>query len=224
MSDKKWIAAAVFISLFALIVSFISLCDDISPGKVQILKPSGYGFIREIDPFPSDHIVLPLVWENSGGRPVYVRHPYLVLRELGPEGKQTGNNYCFFVAGEYPDISTKFFQEGHTIRDSFIIDPHSTEKRVLLFHIKDWWDNRSAAYNFTFAGGKNYSVEMGYNYSTYGVFLHSTKKDKAPDKAPLFEMNIPMTLNNLSANRTKYFWDYFCNLDAWTCETRLNYS
>lgn len=213
---------AIFISIIALGISAIPVWRNMSPGEVQTPKASGYGFIRGIDDFPSDHIVLPLVWENTGGQPVYVKHPYLILREPSPEGEQKGNNYCFFMTGEYSDISTKVFNEGHTIRDSFSIDPFSTEQRVLLFSIMNFYNNSSAAYNFTFAGGKIYSVEIGHNYSTYTGFRHIKEKEKKINDTLFDKMEIPRSLNNLSSNRSEKFWDYVCNFDLRTCERKLN--
>lgn len=213
-------AVAIVISILALVISVIPVWRNMSPGEVQTPEASGYGFIRGIDKFPSDHIVLPLVWENTGGQPVYVKHPYLILREPSSEGKQTGNN-CFFVTGGYSGISTKVFNEGHTIGDSFSIDPFSTEKRVLLFAIENFYKKSSPDYNFTFAGGKNYSVEICYFYSTYTGFRHIKKELEVC--VPLFDkMGIPKTLDNLTSNRSKDFWDYVCTLDLRTCETKLN--
>jgi hypothetical protein len=214
--------AGIILAVVAIVISIIALIPalrDASPGVVQTPEASGYGFIRGIDQFPSDHIVLPLVWENTGGQPVYLRHPYLILHESGPEGKQT--EYCFFMTGEYSGISTKVFKEGHTISDSFSIYPHSTEKRVLLFSIKDFYNESSPAYNFTFAGGKNYSVKIGYYYSTYTGLLHCKKEHEVC--VTLFDkLKIPETLDVLSSNRSKKFWDYVCTFDLRTCETKLN--
>ena len=85
--------------VIALIVSIASLgftyWYNTSPGDVHPLNPSGYSIIRGIRPHPSDHILLPLEWENTGGRQELVRQPYLVLRE-----RETGNNYTFSLAGE----------------------------------------------------------------------------------------------------------------------------
>ena len=129
----------VIIMILALLISCYNYNYMSSPGDVKPLNPSGYGFIRGIHYFPSDHIVLPLEWENRGGTAVTVRHPYLVLRELRPDGNKT--NYCFFMAGEYSDISTNSFDEFYSIKDSFIVDPHSITKINSVFHIKDWWND-----------------------------------------------------------------------------------
>jgi hypothetical protein len=208
MGKKEWRVKDT-ISVLALIVSlFVSfgalaftLWFNLSPGNVQPLKPSGYSIIRGIDSFPSDHIVLPLEWGNTGGRPVLVRHPYLVLHELGPDGKETGNKYRFFLAGEYPDISYNSFAERYRIKQSFILDPHSISLKVLVFHIEGWWNESKSndLYKFRFTGGKNYRVYIGYQKNL----------DEQP-KVELFEMLIFGTVDNLHRNGTKgYWWDFF---------------
>jgi hypothetical protein len=125
------------------------------------------------------------------------------------------------MTGEFSDISTRIFNEGHTIRDSFSIDPFSTEERVLLFSIMNFYNKNSSFYNFTFAEGKIYSVEIGYNYSTYTGFWHIKKEHEV--YVTLFDkMRIPETLDNLTGNRSGNFWDYVCSFDLRTCETKLN--
>lgn len=63
-------AVAIVISIIALGISAIPVWCNMSLGEAQTPEASGYGFIRGIDQFTSDHIVLPLVWENTGGQSV----------------------------------------------------------------------------------------------------------------------------------------------------------
>jgi hypothetical protein len=203
--DKKEGRVEVAISVFALIVSFgalaFTLWFNLSPGNVRALKPSGYCIIREIDSFPSDHIVLPLEWENTGGRLALVRHPYLVLRELGPDGKETGNKYHFFLAGDYPDVSSNSFAERYSIKQSFILDPHSISPKVLVFHIENWWNESKSndLYKFRFTGGVNYRVYIGFQRNL----------DEQPE-VELFEMPIFASVDRLDRNGTEgYWWDFW---------------
>src|SRR5438132_12241719 len=96
---KKWSRAEV-ISSFAVTVSTVALALSIlvnwTPGTIRLLSPAGYGIIRGILSdtgdhimFPSDHIFLPTEWQNTNGHPVLVRFPYLLLRELSPDGTET---------------------------------------------------------------------------------------------------------------------------------------
>jgi len=201
--DKKKSPFEVAYPVLVLLAAFgalaFTLWFNLSPGNVQPLKPSGYSIIREIDSFPSDHIALPIEWENSGGRPVLIRHPYLVLRELGPDGKETGNEYRFFLAGEFSDISSDSFAERHSIKQSFVIDPHSISLKVLVFHIESWWNESNDLYDFKFHGGERYRVYSGFQRNL----------DVQPEVA-LFEMPIFGSVDKLDRNGTEgYWWDFW---------------
>ena len=84
--------ASNLISFGALIVSLLSVSFTVywnSPiGEVGPLEPSGYAVIRGmgveggIGPLPSDHIVFPVQWKNTSGRPVVIRKPELKLCRL----------------------------------------------------------------------------------------------------------------------------------------------
>ena len=136
-----------------------------------------------------------------GGRPVSIRHPYIVLREFGPDGNENGKEYCFFLAGEYPAISTNSFDEFYNIKDSFILEPHSITPKNSVFHIENWWnESNNSTYRFRFTSNVSYSVDCGY------------QKDLVwQPKVKLFDkMEIYPTVNNLTANRSEgYYWDYF---------------
>ena len=190
------------LSIAALAISCCSYMYVTSPGEVQPHKPSGYGFIRGIHPFPSDHIVLPIEWENTGGRAVTVRHSYLVLRELGPDDNETETEYCFLLAGEYPDISTNSFDEFYSIKDSLILDPHSITHKNLVFHIKDLWnESNNATHRFEFTSGVNYSVYFGYKKN----LVWQQPVDKWFDK-----MEIYGAVDDLKSDRSEgHYWEYF---------------
>lgn len=201
--DEKKSRVELVISVIALIVSVgaltFSLWYNLSPGNVQLLKPSGYCIIREMNSFPSDHLVLPLEWENTGGRSVLIRHPYFVLRQLGSDGKETGDEYRFSLAGEYPDISYNSFAERYSIKQSFILDPHSLSRKVLVFHIKNWWNESSELYKFRFSAGKNYRVYIGFQRNL----------DKQPE-VPLFEMTTFGSVDKLNRSGTDgNWWDFW---------------
>ena len=198
MDKKRW-RIRVFISVLVLLVSLgvllFTLWFNLSPGNVQPLKPSGYCIIRELDSFPSDHIVLPLEWENTGGRPVLVRKPYLVLCELDPDEKETGNKYRFILAGEYPDTSYNSFAERYSIKKSFVLDPHLISLKVLVFHIEGRWDKSNDLYKFRFAGGSEYRVYIGYQKNL----------DVQPE-VELFKMPIYLDVDRLDRNGIEGYW------------------
>lgn len=184
----------VAISVIAVILSSASFwftySYNISPGEVQPFKPSGYSIIRGIRPHPSDHILLPLEWENTGGRHELVRQPYLVLNE-----SETGKKYRFPLAGEYPDISNNSLVDGgYIIKESFILDPHSISPKVLVFHVDNWWNKSHEYYKFRFTEGENYNVSLGFQ----------RKLDTQPEVV-LFDMPIRSDIDILDS----YKWEYW---------------
>lgn len=180
---------AIVIALFALIVSGFTYCYNTFPGEVHPFKPSGYSIIRGIDPHPSDHVLLPIEWENTGGRHELVRQPYLVLRE-----RETGNNYTFSLAGEYPDISQNSLGKGYIIKESFILDPHSISPKVLVFHVDNWWNKSHEYYNFRFIEGENYNVSIGFQRNL----------DKQPEKL-LFVLPMRSDIDILDSHKWEYW-------------------
>ena len=182
-------ASAVGVSIVALLFTPV-VFDHLFPGEVRPFNPSGYSIIRGIDPHPSDHILLPIEWENTGGRHEVVRQPYLVLRE-----RETGNKYRFPLAGEYPDISNNSLVDGgYIIKESFILDPHSISPKVLVFHVYNWWNKSHEYYNFRFTEGENYNVSIGFQ----------RKLDKQPEKL-LFVLPIRSDVDRLDS----WQWEYW---------------
>lgn len=73
-SIDKFALAALGVSIVAALftgglyaIAYCSYVYNTSPGEIHPLEPSGYAIVREIPPHPSDHIVIPLEWENTGG-------------------------------------------------------------------------------------------------------------------------------------------------------------
>lgn len=171
---------ALVISILALCIAIFLLVRDISPGKVAPLEPSGYAIVRGFAPIPSDHLVLPLEWQNSGGKSVLVRNPHLILRELDSDDEETGTSYRFTMEGEFPEISSKAFSGPHSIARSFILDPHSLSLKVQIFHIENWWDEEGNLYDFRFKSGERYRVYVGF------------EKNLTPQsEEALFDLQIP---------------------------------
>ena len=187
--DKCIITIMAVTLILAIIGAAPILWDWISPGEVRPIQPSGYGIIREIDPHPSDHILLPLEWENTGRRHELVRQPYLVLREI-----ETGTKYRFPLAGEYPDISQNSLGKGYIIKESLILDPHSISPKVLVFHVDNFWNKSHEDYNFRFTEGENYNVSIGFQ----------RKLDKQPEVV-LFDMPIRSDIDILDSAEWEYW-------------------
>ncbi|PWB73202.1 MAG: hypothetical protein C3F07_10125 [Anaerolineales bacterium] len=200
--EKKW-RFETGISIVSLLISIgtlaFTLVFNLSPGKTQPYKPSGFAIIRGVDWFESDHIVIPFEWENSGGRSVIIRHPKLILHEIDSNGNETGETITFYLAGEYQDISSASFIERYSVIRSFIIQPHTITLKTLLFHIENWWDDKGSTFSFHFTGGSIYKA-----YVSYEVNLDP--------KEPiyLFDLNVYGSTDKLMQDRTKgYWWDFW---------------
>jgi hypothetical protein len=198
-SGRKIGRIEILISILALAVSMVSLWISIfgAPGVVRPLTPSGYAIIREIGPFPSDHILIPLEWENTTGRPVLIRQPYLRLRELDSAGRETGKEYRFVLAGEYPGISTNSLQGMYSILNSFNLPEHAISLKLLVFHNDQWWNESSDLYRLRFKAGQEYKVYIGYKLGL-----------DQPPEAALFDMPIYRRADALDRAKGDW-WDFW---------------
>ena len=174
------------------------------PGEVIPLQPSGFVTIRGIDTFKSDHIVFPIDWENTGGKSVLIMHPKLVLRELDHKGYETENETIFYMAGEYPEISENAFSEFYSIKESFIVDPHTITQTVIVFHIEEWWNYTDEnSQNFSF-----FSLKKDKNYSVYINF--NRELEPKPEVMLIKYLDIPDYVDNLRYDRGwDYWWEWF---------------
>lgn len=210
-SIDNYARAALVVSIVAVLftgiictITYCSYVYNISPGEIHPLEPSGYAIVREIPPHPSDHIVIPLEWENIGGQEELVRHCNLILYEIGPDGKKTENKSRFLLAGEFPEMANRSFVQGYVIKESFIVDPHSILPKILVFHIENWWnESNETSYNFKFHNGENYQVCIVFDKNLEGPYefqlFNMSMEDIDVDK-----------LRNFTEDKRNY-WNY-CHL------------
>lgn len=150
--------ATILISLgSALLLVVLNECRE-NIGDVRAFSPSAYAVIRGTESFPSDHLVLPIPWGNRKGRPVGIVSPRVQLVEIADSGEQLGGPITFEMAGEYGEVSGLAFRRPFVLTDSFVLPPNSRRLRVLVFHVKDWWNSESSDYRFRFEAGKRYVV------------------------------------------------------------------
>jgi hypothetical protein len=200
--EAKW-KIETSISIISLIISIGALAFtmyfNLAPGKVQAIKPSGFAIIRGIDWFASDHIVIPLEWQNSGGRSMLIRHPKLILHKIDENGNETGEILKYYLAGEYQDISSTSFKEKYSTKRSFILEPHTMALKTLAFHVENWWDDKGSTYSFRFTGGSKYKVYIAYEINLDPEIT-----------IYLCDMNIYGSTDNLNQDRSKgYYWDFW---------------
>jgi len=161
------ILGIIFLKILPIVASLISLLISIfgAPGIISILPPSGYARITSIDPFPSDHLIIPIEWNNTKGISSLIRNPCLYLYQIN---SVTGNvsELKFTMAGTYENISNQELKNRYTICDSFIIEKQSITAKVIVFHHIDWANetgNDDTGYKFHFNVGDHYKVNIGYS-------------------------------------------------------------
>lgn len=200
--ERRW-HIQTGIPVAALLVSAVSLYFSIygTPGTIRPIKPTGYCIIRGDGPFPSDHIVLPLEWENTSGKPIVIRQPELILHEQDGNGQKAGNKYRFILAGEYQEISNEEFIKQYAFKNSFVVEARSIPLKVLMFHYERWWDDTDKFYNIQFKSGQRYKVSIRFQPNLEKI-----------REIELFELPIYGSADNLQTDRTKVWW-CFWNLD-----------
>jgi hypothetical protein len=205
LPKESKISLSLIISFFAIAVSVWTACYNYhynySNAEAVAYKPYGLGIIRGIKDsgFPSDHLVLPINWENDGAKAAIVGNVRLIVR---PKSSKSSNEIVVFkLGGEYSDISPNAFnhhEQFFHFLDSFLIPPHSKLSRNFVFHINNWWDKKTAEYNFRFYSRKVYDFSISYdvNYAN----CKNTNNFK-------FSYEMPDRVNEL--NSSKVFFDYF---------------
>jgi hypothetical protein len=144
-------------SFIALVVSIVTALFTWSPwGEVRTIKPSSYAIIRQ-DTLGSpgvtaktEHLVLPVEWENDRGNPVLIRSLELTVSEREGDG---GGTHKFYMVKEYPILSGRTFMNNYDFKDSLTLEPHSVSTRVLSFRSAD---------GFEFTPYTEYEVTLGY--------------------------------------------------------------
>src|SRR5665648_73632 len=135
----SWLSLSLsFISVVIAIISIIIVYEwKYGEGEIKLLKPSGYFIVRGVNYYkhPSDHLVLPIEWLNSGGKDVVISNISVKLIDKNSNLKK----YSFGLAGQYSD---SFFNNygAYEIRKNIILKPHSISPTMLIFHIDGWWN------------------------------------------------------------------------------------
>jgi hypothetical protein len=150
LKESKSAVVAILISIISLIISGVSLYitywDRVSNASITLFKPTEYGIVRGMYYNPSDHLIVPLEWQNSGGHSAFIRLPQLILHNP----RQTSPDLTLIIAGEIPKFSYGIV--GNTsqqiILNSFVIEAHSVIEKDLVFHITNWWTDEGMKFKF----------------------------------------------------------------------------
>lgn len=197
----------IIIAIIALLVSITAFSFNawfyFDPGYVDAYPPTEYGIIRGMDSFPSDNLVIPMVWVNTGGQAVNIRYPYIVFYPTDEKMTYLGPKRVYELEGEFQDLSSSSFINRQTNKKSFILEPHSTTMKVLLFRIRDYWDrgeenNSDSNYNFRFSKSKS---------EFYAGYLGFQKNNVKVEENFIFKLQIYSSADKITDDRNKSWYD-----------------
>jgi hypothetical protein len=198
------LACVTVLGLGITIIGPENIWEFSHPGNVYpITHPSGVAFIRGMPEFDqdSDHLVLPIQWRNTKKHSEITRGIELILeRTINNSTKEIH----FPMAGEYPNISKKAFEEVYTLKQSFALPPDSITDTTLVFHIANGWDpTNNNIHDFRFYPGEIDKIFITFHEGS-GAAIGPVYLDT---------MCLPGPIKNLVENRSGLFWDYYV-LDA----------
>jgi hypothetical protein len=198
--DKSVISLWISIisALIAVVSAVVAYLAYVQPGIIRPIGPSGYAIVRGDGDSPSDCLVIPMEWQNTSGKPVLIRHPELSLIQVDNAGNQTGAQYRFLLAGEYPEISYAAFASTYAYENSFVISANAVPIKILAFHNESWWDKNSPLYTLQFKSGQNYKVVIRYQVNA-----------GAEREQVLFTMPTFTRVDVLSLDHSKSYWDFW---------------
>ena len=119
---------------------------NLDPGTLIVHAPSDFCIARGYRSFPSDHIVLPVYFENTGKGAKTIERLTLLNADASSPLPQR-----FLLAGYLPDFALDEFGEHYEVATGVTIPERSVERKVLVFHTEHWWDEASDDFMFRFA-------------------------------------------------------------------------
>jgi len=175
------------VSILALLISgYAVFKDEIASGYLKIYQPTGFCIVRGYKDigFPSDHLIIPLVIENTGKGVKAFQAPILRLKE------NSGLERVYRMVGTIPDLYRSTLDQSYQIGFSVSIPEKTVREYYLVFHIENWWDTtKPEYYKFQFSGEQQWQVSLTY--------LINGKEEKWENGANFFTMPVYKTIDNL---------------------------
>lgn len=162
---------ALIVSIIALVLSIIGVIRDyFYSGRLVVYAPTGYCIVRGYQDmgFPSDHLVVPFVIENTGNGVKTFQRPVLDLRDRNSPARHT-----FEMTGTIPDLYSQTMDDNYQIGFSVSVPGNSVREYYLVFHGEDWWDEtKPDAYDFHFLSGEEWQTSLNYQVKGRRVSWH----------------------------------------------------
>jgi len=166
-----WGLIGILTTILLVIGTFYAALHIFPPGNAEPLQPSSYAVVRGMGNFPSDHIIIPIEWRNSGGQPTLIRNLKLFLINVTDPSQNSRDKpeLIYELAGEFAKDYSKnigYVGESYTLKQAYVIDPNTITPTFMVFHIQGWWNPKQM---FQFKKAKiTYRVLLNYSYTSFG--------------------------------------------------------
>ena len=152
---------SLYLSVIATLIAGTGLGYNLWLDRQAIVThaPSAFAVFRGFHPFPSDHLALPLDFENRGGRSVVMRHFRLVLED----SSSSSSPVTFVLAGELDGLRSRGAGSPgpYRLTRSVTLPGRSVSHNVLLFHIEGWFEVENEQYRqFRFSTDSCYRASL----------------------------------------------------------------
>ena len=159
--DNKFSISAIAIAFFSFFISVVALYyDDVRSGELIIYEPTSFCIVRGYSDigFKSDHLVIPLIIENTGNGVKILQAPVLSIKE-----KNSYIERIYTIAGTIPDFYRITLDEAYEIGFGIHVPENSVDEYRLVFHVENWWDTTKPEYSeFHFESEQEWSVSLSY--------------------------------------------------------------
>lgn len=170
---------------------------NLDPGELIIHVPTEFCVTRGFRAFPSDHLIIPVNFENTGNGAKTVERPALFF-----EDTTSGKQYTFELEGYIPNLDTYSIDGAFEIARGITVPERSLSRYVLVFQIERWWDKDSDNYLFQFRrtddGPTRYDMRFGY----YEIGNTTPVYWADGDRSIFLSMPLYEAMNNLELKAT----------------------
>lgn len=140
---------------------------NLDPGELIVYPPTDFCILRGYRSFPSDHIVIPITFENTGNGAKTFSNATLFF-----EDPNTGTQRRFFLAGYFQGFNIDVFGNRYEIATGITVPQRSVARYVLVFHIEQWWNEASDDFIFRFIPGSSIDTQLGYFLSENNQLIY----------------------------------------------------
>lgn len=174
---------------------------NLDPGELIIHAPTDFCIARGFQSFPSDHIIVPIYFENTGKGAKTVDR--LALLNAGDTSDVPGR---FLLAGYLPDLNLDQLGEHYEVARGITIPERTMERKVLVFQTDHWWqesDLQDFLFRFKYRDGGENRIDLKLAYfdslnKDEVRWRNSQSLNAANDPGIFLPMIVYRTINNLA--------------------------